>query len=64
VLRLVPPGLAAVAVGLLISGGVLLAMGAEAAAFFVGGVGGILAAGAAFYAVGRSEDRDRARGKS
>ena len=58
-LRLVPRPLAAVAIGLMIAGAVLLALGEEVGALGVGGVGAILAVGAAFYAVGRSEDLDR-----
>lgn len=60
--RLVPAPLLLTAAALLVAGGVLLAIGAEIGALFVGGVGAILLAGAVFYAVGRSEDLERERG--
>jgi len=59
VLRLVPRPLAAIALGLVVAGVVLLALGEDVAALAVGGLGAVLAAGAVFYAVGRSEDLDR-----
>jgi membrane-bound ClpP family serine protease len=61
VLRLVPRPWAAVAVGLLVAGIVLLVLGADVAAFFVGGLGAVLVVALAFYAVGRSEDVERER---
>jgi hypothetical protein len=55
-------GLAAV---LLVAGAVVLLVGdgttARAAGFFLVGVAGVAAVSAAFYAVGLSEDRERAR---
>ena len=47
---------------LLVAGIILAAVGdgkADVAAFAIGGAGAILLVSLAFYAVGRSEDRDR-----
>jgi membrane associated rhomboid family serine protease len=38
-----------------------LGVAANAAAIVLGGIGGVLLVAVAFYAVGRSEDRDRER---
>jgi uncharacterized membrane protein YccC len=61
VLHLVPRPWAAVAAGLLVAGVILLVLGEEVAALFVGGLGALLAVALAFYAVGRSEDVERER---
>jgi hypothetical protein len=61
VLRLVPRPWAAVAAGLVVAGVVLLVIGADVAALFVGGLGAVLLVALAFYAVGRSEDVERER---
>jgi hypothetical protein len=58
--RLVPTGIV-----LLVAGAIVLAVAggttAEAVAMVLLGVGGVLLVSAAFYAVGRSEDEERAR---
>ena len=51
---------------LLVAGTIVLAVGrgstaAEVAALLLGGVGGIWLVSAAFFAIGRSEERDRER---
>jgi hypothetical protein len=61
VLGLVPRPWAVAAAGLLVAGIVLLILGADVAALFVGGLGAVLAVALAFYAVGRSEDVERER---
>ena len=60
-LRLIPRPLAAVAAGLLLAGIVLAVLGEDVGAMGVGGLGAVLAVGAVFYAVGRSEDLERER---
>ena len=59
----VPRHYAALAIGLIVAGIVLLALGEEVGALAVGGVGAVIAVALAFYAVGRSEDVDRERGR-
>ena len=61
-LRYVPRKTAALAIVLVLAGVVLGLIGEPVAALVAGGLGGIFAAAAAFYAVGRSEDADRERG--
>ena len=61
-LQYVPRVPAAVAVVLVLAGVAFGLAGEPAAALIAGGLGGIFAAGVAFYAVGRSEDVDRERG--
>ena len=58
----VPTPPAVLAGVLLVAAIPLLALGLEVVALVVGGLGGILAIGVAFYTVGRSEDVDRERG--
>jgi membrane-bound ClpP family serine protease len=58
---LIPRPYVAAGVGLLVAGAVLLALGAEVASLFVGGLGAIVLVGVAFYVVGRSEDVERER---
>ena len=57
------------AVGLIVAGLVVLAIGgdrvaADAVALALMGVGGVLAVAAAFWEIGRSEDRDRRSGRA
>jgi hypothetical protein len=63
-IRLVPSPAAAVTIVLVVVGIVLLAVGQETAAVAVFGLGVVFAVALAFYAVGRSEDIDRERGKT
>jgi uncharacterized membrane protein len=60
-LRLVPPVPAVIALGFVVAGIVLLALGENVGAFAILGVGAVLIVGLAFYAVGRSEDVERER---
>ena len=61
-LALVPRSLAVPAVLLIVVAIVFGVLGEELVALIAGGLGGILAVSAVFYAVGRSEDVDRERG--
>ena len=57
------PRRSAVVAALLIGAAIVLGvLGEDLAALIAGGLGGIIAVSAAFYAVGRSEDADRERG--
>jgi hypothetical protein len=56
---LVPRPYLALAAGLVVAGAVLLAAGVELGGFVVLGLGALAAVALAFYAVGRSEDRER-----
>ena len=60
-----PVRILAVAVVLFVAGAIVLLAGdgttARAAGYFLVGVAGVAAVSAAFYAVGLSEDRERAR---
>ena len=55
----VPRGWTAVGLGLIFASIVLLALEENVGAFATLGLGAILLVGAAFFAVGRSEDADR-----
>ena len=60
----VPRHYAALAIGLIVAGIILLALGEEVGALAIGGLGAVLAVTLAFYAVGRSEDVDRERDRA
>jgi hypothetical protein len=53
------PGVALIVVGLIVLGASGGHTGWEAAGLLIAGIGGVLIVSAAFYEVGRSEDRDR-----
>jgi hypothetical protein len=53
------PGVALIVVGLIVLGASGGHTGWVAAAVLIAGIGGVLVVSAAFYEIGRSEDRDR-----
>ena len=58
-----PRRYAVIALGLMVAGVVLFVLEERVAAMAIGGLGAVIAAAIAFYAIGRSEDLDRERGR-